>query len=71
MTIKQKLSIEFSDNEERENILTFLDVLDDFCNCHPSCSACPLHDLCDNVGCTDNLYALARGIKNLLQDNEV
>lgn len=70
MTIKQKLSIEFSDNEERENILTFLDVLDDFCNCHPSCDACPLRDVCDNVDCSA-LYALARGIKKLLQENEV
>lgn len=70
MTIKEKLSIEFSDNEERENVLTFLDVLDDFCNCHPSCDTCPFRNVCDNVDC-NALYALARGIKKLLQDNEV
>lgn len=70
MTIGTRLTIEFSEMEERENVLGFLDTLDDFCN-ENQCKTCPLHDICEHVGCSENLYILARKLKDFIERNEL
>lgn len=70
MTIGTRIAIEFSETEERENVLGFLDALDDFCN-QNQCIACPLCDVCNDVGCNENLFILARKLKEFIERNEV
>ena len=70
MTIKQTVTVQFSEQQEKETIVDFLDTLMGFCENFTTCDECPLQAQCDALRCEGTLAEFSSALKHYLLDKE-